>query len=97
MANRLFEQLDRIEKLLRAQKEILNVDDLAIMTGWSRSFVYKQSMAKIIPHYKVREDSRKLFFKRTEIEGHLTKYKVQTVEELEQEATNLLITKKYAK
>ncbi|HTB52663.1 MAG TPA: hypothetical protein VK718_07800 [Ferruginibacter sp.] len=95
MISKILEKLNCVEKLLRSQKEILNVKDLSVLTGWSPSFIYKQTMARTIPHFKVSEDSRTLFFKRVDIEAHLTKHKVLTVEELEQEATNYFIKKSY--
>jgi excisionase family DNA binding protein len=93
MVHSLIQQLQRVEKLLRSQQEVLNVDDLAVMMGCSTSFIYKQSMAKKLPHYKINAGANRLYFKRTEIEEYLTKYKVKTSEELEQETTNYFIKK----
>jgi prophage regulatory protein len=87
MANIFLERLDRIEKLQLGQKEVLNVKELSVFTGWSVSFIYKLSMSRKIPFYKPRPDAKMLFFKRTEIESFLTAYKVKTQEEMEKEAS----------
>ena len=49
----LREQLDRIEKYsLLAAKNVLCFDDVALLTGLSKSHLYKLTCSHQIPHYK---------------------------------------------
>jgi predicted DNA-binding transcriptional regulator AlpA len=57
-------RLERIEKLLGANKEILNLEDLCLFTGLSASYFYKQTSQGKIPHF-VR--AKHLWFDREEI------------------------------
>ena len=83
MANKFFEKLEQIERLLVSQKETLNVDDLHFYTGWSKSFIYKNTASKKIPHCKPYEGAKMLFFKRIEIDAYLTAHRVKTADELD--------------
>ena len=69
MANKFFKKLEQIERLLVSQKDVLNVDDLSVYTGWSKSFIYKSTAAKKIPHCKPYEGGKMLFFKREQIDA----------------------------
>jgi excisionase family DNA binding protein len=57
-------ELQEIKKLLSVQKEILNIDELSQLTGFSKSTIYKKTHTGQIPHYK---QSKHLFFDRSEI------------------------------
>lgn len=53
MSEELREQLDRIERYsLLAAKNVLCLDDVAILTGLSKSHLYKLTCNHQIPHYK---------------------------------------------
>jgi excisionase family DNA binding protein len=93
MVNPFYKKLEEIKKLLLSQKEVLNVEELAIYTTWSKSYIYKLTMAGIIPHYKPNEGAKLLFFKKSEIEAYMTAYKVPTQEELDQQAHNYITIK----
>jgi len=45
---------------------------------------------RTIPHFKL---SKRVYFKPQDLEAWVTKYKVKTVEEIEQEAATYLMTK----
>ncbi|MEO6731372.1 MAG: DNA-binding protein [Ferruginibacter sp.] len=94
MPNPFFKKLEEIKKLLLSQKEILNVEELAIYTGWSKSYIYKLTMACMIPHYKPHEGAKLLYFKKSEIENYMTAYKVKTTAELDVVANDYLTKKK---
>ena len=49
---KLLEQLDRIEKLVRAQKAVLTFDQACDYTGISRSYMYKLTARGEIPFSK---------------------------------------------
>jgi len=77
------ERLKSIEILLALTKAVLNLDEVCILTGLSKSHVYKRTMQGTIPHYK---QAKHLFFDRVEVESWLKENRVKTVQEIEQEA-----------
>jgi excisionase family DNA binding protein len=48
----ILERLDRLEKLLIGNKEVLTFDEASDYTGISRSYLYKLTASKKIPHSK---------------------------------------------
>ncbi|WP_294589330.1 helix-turn-helix domain-containing protein [uncultured Phocaeicola sp.] len=84
MSEELREQLDRIEKYsLLAAKNVLCLDDVAILTGLSKSHLYKLTCNHQIPHYK---PNKQIYFDRSEIESWMKQNRVATVDEIEQRA-----------
>lgn len=68
-------QLDRIERnTLLASKKVLTFEDVALLTGLSKSYLYKLTSTNQIPHYK--PSGKQLYFDRTEIEEWLKKNRV---------------------
>ena len=72
--------------LLLAQKEILTFEEASKYTGLKKSYLYKLTAAKQIPHYKT--NGKTCYFKRAELEDWLTANPVATVDELNAEALN---------
>ena len=61
----LSDKLDRIESLtLIGAKNILDLDEAVLFTGFSKGHLYRMTSEKRIPHFK---KSRKLYFKKTEL------------------------------
>lgn len=89
MENQLLKTLEDIKLILLSNKKVLTVKELSAFTGWSESHIYKLTMAKILPHYKMRENGKMLFFKRKEIEKYMTACKKKTQEEIKVEASSL--------
>lgn len=85
------ERLERIEKMLWAQKTVLDLDEAVLYTGYSRGYLYKLTSKKQIPHYK---KSRKIFFNRTELDEWLQEQRIKTDEEIESEAQTYCRTHK---
>lgn len=85
------ERLERIEKMLMAQKTVLDLDEAVLYTGYSRGYLYKLTSKKQIPHYK---KSRKIFFNRTELDEWLQEQRIKTDEEIESEAQTYCRTHK---
>ena len=84
-------QLDRIERnTLLTSKKVLTFEDVALLTGLSRSYLYKLTSTNQIPHYK--PSGKQLYFDREEIESWLKQNKVETVEETDRKATNYVVT-----
>ena len=61
-------------------KDFLTVDEACEYLGFSKSYMYKLTMERAIPHYKLSR--RKCLFKRTEISEWVESCRVSTDEEL---------------
>lgn len=86
----ILKQLDRIERnTLLAAKKVLTFEDVVLITGLSRSYLYKLSASNLIPHYK--PSGKQLYFDRKEIERWLKQNRVETVEETDRKATNYVV------
>ena len=72
-------------------KEVLTTDEAASYMGVSKSYLYKLTMEKRIPHYKPM--GKMCFFNRKEIELWLQANRVATDEELSQDAQAYCIKK----
>lgn len=84
-------QLDRIERFtLLSAKNVLCFDDVALLTGLSKSHLYKLTCSHQIPHYK--PNGKQLYFDRIEIENWMKQNRIATVQEIDQKATNYLVT-----
>jgi excisionase family DNA binding protein len=93
MSEEIKQQLDRIEQYsLLAAKNVLCFDDVALLTGLSKSHLYKLTYSHQIPHYKPK--GKQLYFDRKEIEDWMRQNKVATNDEIEQKATSYLVTGK---
>ena len=66
--NELGKRLKNIEALLSVSKTVLNLNEVSILTGYSKSFIYKLTYSGKIPCYK---QSKHLFFDRLEVEDWL--------------------------
>ena len=88
----LSEQLGRVERLAAiSAKPVLDLDEAALFTGFSKGHIYRLTSERQIPHYK---KSRKLYFKKTELEAWLLEDRVLTVAELDSRATTYVTTHK---
>jgi len=68
-------RLDRIEKLISCKdKDILNLDEVALYTGLSKSYLYKLTCTGQIPHYK--PNGKLVYFNKNEITGWMLSNKV---------------------
>ena len=87
----LIEILQRLEKYaLLAAKKVLSIEDVVLLTGLTKGHIYKLTSAHQIPYYKPA--GKQIYFDRTELEAWLKRNRVNTVDEVEQEATNYLVT-----
>ena len=83
MNEEIKQQLDRIERYtLLAAKKVLRIEDVALLSGLSKSYVYRLTCEKKIPHYKT---SKAVYFDRDEIEAWLKRTPVSTNESQEVE------------
>lgn len=73
-------------------KEVLNLNELAQYTGFSKSHIYKLTHQNKIPHYK--PNGKCIFFNLKEINEWLMQNKTSSISEVEQEASEFLMRKK---
>ena len=78
-------QLARIEQYtLLAAKQVLTAEDVVLLTGLKKSYLYKLTALRQIPHYK--PNGKCIFFDRHEIEQWQKQNRVATELECEQGA-----------
>lgn len=83
--------MDRLEQLTAlAAKSVLTLDDVAVLTGLSKSHLYKLTCTQRIPHYK--PNARLLYFDRKEVEAWMKRGKVNSVDEAESAAAAYVVT-----
>ena len=89
----ILSKLDAIERnTLLASKNVLTIDDVALLTGMSKSHIYKLTCSKQIPFY--RPNGKLVYFDRQELEGWLKQNRVNTTAEAEQAAITYVMRNK---
>ena len=85
MEERIMAELALIKSYtMLAAKTVLTIDDVHLLTGISKSTIYRLTCEKKIPYYK--PNSKLLFFDRAEIEAWAKQNRVNTKLEAEQAA-----------
>ena len=85
------EQLDRIEQYsLIAAKNVLNINEAAIILGMTVRGVRENVRNRIIPCYK--PNINRLYFKKSELEEWMTQNRRKSIEELKSEAAAYCFT-----
>lgn len=80
----ILERLDRIERLLSFSKEVLTFDETCDYTGISRSYLYKLTANRQIPHSK--PNGKMIFFERSKLNAWLGQNPRKSISEIEKEA-----------
>ncbi len=75
----ILERLDRLEKLLIANKEVMTFEETCDYTGISRSYLYKLTAAGNIPHSK--PNGKLIFFERNKIVRWLLQNERKSIQE----------------
>ena len=73
-------------------RDIFNFNDACTFLDYSKSYLYKLTHSRQIPHFK--PNGKKLYFKRRDLEEWLLRNRVKTADEIEQEAIDYTIKKK---
>ena len=73
----LQKELEQIKTLLLSKKNVLNINELADYTGYSKSYIYKLTSRQAIPYFK--PSGKSVFFDRVEIDTWLLKNKHRQV------------------
>lgn len=90
---RLNDRLDTIERAtLLGAKNILNVEEAAMLTGYSVKGIYTLTSRRDIPHYK---KNGKLYFRKNELENWMTEHPVKTNRDINSAAETYTATHKY--
>lgn len=90
MEQEILNRLTAIERYsLLSAKNVLDLDDLTLITGLSKSYLYKLTCSRQIPHYKPH--GKQVYFDRSEIESWMKQNRVSTVQEVEQKAVNYMV------
>jgi excisionase family DNA binding protein len=87
-ATSVLQVMTEIRNLLLHQKDIFTVSEVCSYTGFEKSYIYKLTSTKKIPHFK-SPGGKNVFFKREEINDWLTQIRVKTVDEINSEAERL--------
>lgn len=85
MEQEILNKLEAIERYsLLAAKNVLCFDDVVLLTGLSKSHLYKLTCTHQIPHYK--PNGKHVYFDRVEVEDWMRQNRVATQMEAEQQA-----------
>ena len=91
MEEKILRELSEIKKFsLLASKNVLTFDDLVLLTGLSRSHLYRLTSSHQIPYYK---KGKCCFFDKNEVEAWLKENRVNTTQEAESGAIRYVLAK----
>lgn len=92
MEERILAELAQIKAYsLLGAKNVLNFDDVVLLTGLSKSHLYKLTCTRQIPHYK--PNGKQVYFDRAEVEAWMKQNRVNTKMEVEQKAIAYMVKK----
>ena len=92
MEEKILTELEAIKQYsMLAAKNVLNFDDAVVITGLSKSHLYKLTCTHQIPHYK--PNGKQIYFDRAELEAWMKQNRVATQLEAEQQAINYVVGK----
>ncbi|MDR1984046.1 MAG: helix-turn-helix domain-containing protein [Prevotellaceae bacterium] len=94
MEKEVLSELKEIKQLtLLTAKKALTMSDAALLTGLSKSHIYKLVCSKKVPYYK-SQGGKLTYFDKSESEAWQLMHRVATKEETEQAAATYLATGK---
>jgi excisionase family DNA binding protein len=97
MEQRILSEIQELKGLtLLGAKQALTMSDAALLTGLSKSHLYKLVCAKKIPYYK-SQGGKLTYFDKGELNGWLLQHRIKTVDETETEAANYIVSGKKRK
>ena len=87
---------EKINKILvyslLAAKNVLTLEDVALLTGLSKSHLYRLTCTPQIAYY--RPNGKQIYFDRSEVEAWMKQNRVATIKETEQQAIAYVVTGK---
>jgi len=94
METEIKNELAEIKQLtMLGAKKVLTMSDCSLLTGLSKSHLYKLCCTKKIPHWK-SEGGKFTYFDKLEVEAWQLHHRIKTVDELESEAASYIVTGK---
>jgi excisionase family DNA binding protein len=94
----VLKRLDDLERLIKTQsiyqKEVLTFQEGCDYCGFMPSHMYKLTSLDTIPHYK--PNGKMIFFRRSELDAWLLRNRSTTKQEMQEEATTYLSTRRRA-
>ena len=86
MDEKIMKTLDEIKRYtLLAAKTVLTLDDVVLLTGLSKSHLYRLTCTRKIPFFK---KGKCCFFDKNEVEQWMKQNRVETQQEAESKAIN---------
>jgi excisionase family DNA binding protein len=92
MENIIEARLERIEKMLLSQKNVLTFDEAAAYIGISKSHLYKLTMVNALPFYRPR--GKMIYMDKAELEDWLLQNRIVPADELEAKASTYVALNK---
>lgn len=93
--NKFYNILLQIRNLMLMNKEMMNIDDVSLYTGYEKSYLYKLTSEAKIPHSK--PGGKNIFFQKKEIDEWLKRNSVKTRYQIEEEANQVINNNKSGK
>jgi excisionase family DNA binding protein len=93
----VLKQLQELKNLtLIGAKQALTTGDTALLTGLSKSHLYKLVCAKKIPYYK-SQGGKLTYFDKDEVNSWMLQHRIKTSDEVEAEAATYVVTGKHSR
>lgn len=87
MRTELQTELQEIKQLLLLNcKAVLTPDEVSLMYGLSKHYLYHLTSERLIPYYK--PNGKKIFFDKEEVENWFLQNRRDTLEEIQQKVTS---------
>lgn len=88
----IVEKLEKLEKMMVVgMADVLDIDGASLLLGFAKSYIYKLTSQKILPHYK---RGKSIFFEKKELYVWMTSEKVKTNDEIAADAERILLNRK---
>lgn len=81
--------------MIAESKKVLTFDEAAEYTGLSKSYLYKMTSQRVVPHYK--PNGKLIFFEREELEKWLLSTRVTPQQEINEAAQTYVTTGKHGR
>lgn len=73
------------------EKNVLSIDDVVMLTGLSKGYIYKLTSGRQMPFYK--PNGKLMYFDKKEVEEWMKQNRVETSAEAEQRALSYIVRK----
>jgi excisionase family DNA binding protein len=77
------------EEKTKIPQKYLSLEEAAVFLKLSKSFLYKLTMNRVIPHYK--PNGKKIYFDVSDLEKFITKNRIISEDALKTKAANYLV------